>query len=173
MTAARARAGLIGGLAGLAPLLVVILLTKLEVLSGDAATPLALGAFLLSIFLGGALAGWRAGQARRRRSEAKAFVGGMAGSIAALIYTVVLAGIFLVRVFATPVALRTNALDIHPIRVTCAIILLGALQVVVAMLAAQFSAKPLPPPRTTRRFTTEMRAVPPQMPTRQPYPPAR
>lgn len=173
MTAARARAGLIGGVAGLAPLLVVILLTRLEVLSGDAATPLALGAFLLSIFLGGALAGLLAGQARRRRSEAKAFVGGMAGIIAALTYSAVMEGIFLVRVYSTPVALRTNALDIHPVRVTFAIILFGALQVVIAMLTAQFSARPLPPPRATRRFTTEMRAVPPTQAAGRRYPPSR
>jgi hypothetical protein len=49
----RVRAGLVSGIVGFAPLVLVILLTRLNVLSGDPAITVALLAFPLSILLSG------------------------------------------------------------------------------------------------------------------------
>jgi hypothetical protein len=154
MTWERARAGLVSGIASLAPLLLVMLLTGVGLVAGDAALTLALLAFPASILLGGGLAGYLVGQGKRRRSEAKAAVGGAAGVIAGIIFALLLESFYLIRSPGT-------ALAVHPLRVIFAIILMATLMVAVAMMTTQLTAKPLPPPRRTRRLTSQMPAVAP------------
>jgi hypothetical protein len=160
MTWERTRAGLVSGVVSFAPLVLVLLGTGLGVVTGAGAVTLALLAFSVSIVLGGALAGYLAGQGKRRRSEAKAVVGGAAGVIAGAIFGAGLETLYLMRSTGG----QGDALAIHPIRVFFAIVLMSALLVSVAMLAAQLTAKPLPPPRRTRRLTAQMPAVPPPAP---------
>jgi hypothetical protein len=163
MTWERARAGLVSGIASLAPLLLVMLLTGLGIITGDGALTLALLAFPASILLGGGLAGYLAGQGKRRRSEAKAAVGGAAGGIAGITFALLLEGFYLIRSPGTG-----SALAVHPIRVIFAIILMATLMVAVAMVTTQLTAKPLPPPRRTRRYTSQMPAVAPPSDERTP-----
>ncbi|HKD75508.1 MAG TPA: hypothetical protein VKB76_08435 [Ktedonobacterales bacterium] len=173
MTKERVRTGIIGGVAGICPLLLVALLTALGMLAGTVATGAALLAFPAGILLAGILSGYLAGQARRRRAESKVVIGAWAGSIAALIFGVVLEGFYVVRYVAIPANLRAaSTLSAHPIRVTFAIVLMSALALGIAMLTTYLTAKPLPPPRPTRQTTGRMPAMPPRMPMRQP-PPAR
>ncbi len=160
MTWERARAGLVSGVVSFAPLVLVMLATNLGVASGDGAVTLALLAFPLSILLGGGLAGYLAGQGKRRRSEAKAVVGGAAGVVAAVLFGTGMEALYLIRAAGE----QGSILAIHPIRVFFAIVLMSALLVAVAMLAAQLTARPLPPPRRTRRLTAQMPAVPPPTP---------
>jgi hypothetical protein len=173
MTKERVRAGIIGGIGGIFPLLLVALLTGLGVLSGAGASGAALLAFPAGILLAGIVSGYLAGQARRRRSESKVVIGAAAGGIAALIFGAVLEGFYVVRYVAIPADLRgASTLSAHPIRVTFAIVLMSALALGIAMLTTYLTAKPLPPPRPPRRTTGRMPAMPPRMPVRQP-PPAR
>jgi hypothetical protein len=160
MTWDRVRAGLVSGIAGFAPLLLVIILTQLGMVGGDGAVTLALLAFPVSILFGGALAGYLAGQGKRRRSEFKVVVGGTAGFIAAALFGVILETLYIVRSSGS----QGDALAVHPIRVAGAIVLLCALMVAVAMVTTQLTAKPLPPPRRTRKLTAQMPAVPPNSP---------
>jgi hypothetical protein len=145
----RVRAGLVSGIVGFAPLVLVILLTRLNVLSGDPAITVALLAFPLSILLGGGLAGYLAGQGQRRRSEAKVIIGGITGCIAALLFG---GSLEVFYIFRSSAATAGDMLSIHPIRVTFAIILMGALMVAIAMVTTQFTAKPLPPRGQTRQM---------------------
>jgi hypothetical protein len=160
MTWQRARAGLVSGVVSFAPLVLVLLGTSLGVVTGDGAVTLALLAFPLCILLGGGLAGYLAGQGKRRRSEAKAVVGGAAGLVAGVLFGAGLEAIYLARAAGD----QGSTLAIHPLRVIFAIVLMSTLLVAVAMLAAQLTAKPLPPPRRTRRLTAQMPAVPPPAP---------
>ncbi len=145
----RVRAGLVSGIVGFTPLVLVILLTRVGVLLGDLAVEVALLAFPLCIVLGGGLAGYLAGQGRRRRSEAKVIVGGTSGFIAALCFGVILLVFYFVRSSA---AAADDALAIHPIRVTFVVLLMGALMVAVAMATTQLTARPLPPRGQTRQM---------------------
>ncbi len=161
MTWERARFGLVSGIVGFTPLLLVVILTGMQRITGNGATTFALGAFVMSIALAGGLAGWLAGQGKRWRRDAKVVVGGMTGVVAASVYCGILEGFYLVR------ASQLNpgdALAIHPLRVTFAIVLMGTLIVAVAMGTTHFTARPLPPPRPGRRSTGQMPSVhaPPQ-----------
>ncbi len=170
MTWARARAGLVGGAAGIAPLAAIALLSALGALASDLAAPLALGALPLGVVLAGAITGYGAGQARRRRSEVKAVIGGIAGVLAALVFGGALEITYAVRYLQTPVYLRAGSLSVHPLRVSAAILLLSALIVAVAMITAHFTARPLPPPRPGRRPTSAMPASPPPTQRQPPLP---
>ncbi|MBA3823905.1 MAG: hypothetical protein H0X24_08420 [Ktedonobacterales bacterium] len=165
----RARAGLVSGTVGFAPLVLVILLTRLGTLSGDLAVSVALLAFPVCILLGGGLAGYLAGQGRRRRSEAKVVVGGTAGFVAALLFAVILLVFYFLR---TASAASPDVLSIHPIRVIFAVILIGALMVAVAMATTQLSAKPLPPRGQTRQMPS-VRPPTTAAPSRGPEAPVR
>jgi hypothetical protein len=161
MTWERVRFGLVSGVVGFTPLLLVVILSDLQLVTGDGAVTVALIAFVASIVLAGGMAGWLAGQGKRRRREAKVVVGGMAGIVAAATYCIILEGFYLIRAAQLNPG---NALAIHPVRVTFAIVLMGTLIVAVAMGTTHFTAKRLPPPRPGRRATGYMPAVhaPPQ-----------
>jgi len=161
MTSKRVQAGALGGISGLVPLVLVVLLTKLGVLNSDAATSATLFAFVFGIILSGMLAGYMAGQARRRRTEFKAIIGALAGVVAGVIYGAALETVFIVRYVAIAPDLREQTIGTHPLRVTFAIILMCTIIIAVAMLTTQFTAKPLPSPRPGRR-TRELPIVPPQ-----------
>lgn len=149
----RLRAGILGGAVALTPLGLVAALSYAGVVMGDNASSLALGAIALSVALGGLAAGGLAGRGPRRRREAKAVVGAVAGLAAALLYGAALEAFFVVRYTFTPLAFRQgNAIAVHPVRVSFAIALLAALLVAVAMLTAHLTARPLPPPRNSRRL---------------------
>jgi membrane protease YdiL (CAAX protease family) len=145
----RVRAGLVSGIVGFAPLVLVILLTRLGALSGDLAVSVALLAFPVCILLGGGLSGYLAGQGRRRRSEAKVIVGGTTGLVAALLFGIILVIFYFVRAASASPA---DVLSTHPIRVIFAVLLIGALMVAVAMATTQLTAKPLPPRGQTRQM---------------------
>ncbi len=175
MTKERVRAGIIGGVGGIVPLLLVALLTALGMLTGNAASTVALLAFLAGILLAGGVSGYLAGQARRRRSEMKALIGAAAGGIAALIFGAVLEGFYVVRYVAIPADQRAaSTIGVHPIRVTFAIVLLSVLALGIAMLTTHLTAKPLLPPRPppgrsgAGGTTGRMPAMPPRLPMRQP-----
>ena len=171
MTWERARAGILSGIVGFAPLLLVIFLTRLEWVTGDGAVTLALTAFFLSIILGGVLAGYLAGQARRKRSEAKVVVGGVTGLIAGGIFGGLLEALYVIRSASTGGAAQGDALNVHPLRVTFAILLMGALMVALAMVTTQLTAKPLP--RRPRGSTNPMPTAPPPLRQRDPQVPTR
>ncbi len=156
----RVRAGLVSGIAGFAPLLLVIILAQMGVVTGDGAVTLVLVSFPVSILLGGGLAGYLAGQGKRRRREYKVVVGAISGLVAALLFGIILETLYLIR----SAGAQGDTLAVHPLRVTGAIMLLCAMMVAVAMVTTQLTAKPLPPPRRTRKITTQMPAVPPNAP---------
>ncbi len=168
----RVRVGLVSGVVSFAPLLLVFILTNLQLITGDGAVSLALMAFPLSILVGGALAGYLVGQGRRKRSESKVMLGGLAGGVAGLLFGVVLEVLFLVRSASSSAATQDDPLAVHPVRVTFAIVLMVALMVAVAMVSTMVTAKPLPPPRRVRRMTGQMPALPPT-PQHDPNVPAR
>jgi hypothetical protein len=145
----RARSGLVSGIVGFAPLVLVILLTRLGLLGGEIAVSVALLAFPLGILVGGGLAGYLAGQGRRKRSEAKVLVGGAAGAVAAILFGVILEAFYLLRAAGAP---ADDGLTAHPLRVTFAILMMGALMVAVAMATTQLTAKALPPRGQTRQM---------------------
>lgn len=170
MTWERARAGLLSGIVGFAPLLLIILLTQMQWLTGDLATTLAFLAFPVSIILGGVLAGYLAGHGRRKRSEAKVVIGGTTGLIAGALFGAILEALYFIRSAGSASASQGDALSVHPLRVTFAIVLLSALMVAFAMVTCQLTAKPLPPPRRSRGLTNQISAVRP--PSERPHPPA-
>lgn len=164
MIGVRIRLGLISGLLGLSPLVVAILLTWLNVFASAGAVIFALACLIASIALTGGSAGYLAGQRRRKRKEAKALVGGTAGVAASIVFGSALEGLFLYRFFTTPAIWRDQLVTSHPLRVSFAVLLLSTLIVVIAMLTAHFSARPLPP----RGMTREMDAVRRPRPNNQP-----
>ena len=168
----RARAGLLSGIVGFAPLLLVIFLTGLHWVTGDGAVTLALLAFFISIILGGVLAGYLAGQGRRKRSEAKVVVGGSTGLVAGAIFGGLLEALYFIRSASTGGATQGDALAVHPLRVTFAILLMSALMVAFAMVTTQLTAKPLPPARRPRGTTAPTPTVQPPH-QRDPQVPAR
>jgi hypothetical protein len=164
MVGERIRLGLISGLLGLLPLVVAALLTWLNIFVDAGAAIFALTCLVASIALAGGSAGYLAGQRRRKRKEAKAFVGGTSGVAAGIIFGGALEGLFLYRFYTTPAIWRDQLVTSHPLRVSFAVLLLSSLIVVVAMLTAQFTARPLPP----RGRTREMGAVRPPQQSNQP-----
>lgn len=162
MTWQRVGAGLVSGLVALVPLGLIALLTGIGALRSTDASPLAVAALPLGVLVGGALAGYLAGQGRRRRREVKAVVGAAAGIFAALLLGGALEAALIVRAMMTPIALRTDVITMHPIRVTAANLLLSTLVVGLAMLTCHLTARPLPPPRLSRRLTGQVPVVPRQ-----------
>jgi MFS family permease len=159
MTWERARAGLIGGLAGIALLGAVAIAIKL---AGGSVSSLATVALLASVILAGGLSGFLAGQGRRRRSEAKAAVGGVAGLIAGAIVCCGTAAAYVIRYLRTPEPLRSLIYNESPLQIAGAILFLGALTIVIAMIVAHMTARPLPP-RPDRRFTRPVPGAPLRM----------
>jgi peptidoglycan/LPS O-acetylase OafA/YrhL len=155
MIGLRLRLGVISGLMGLLPILIIAIITWLIALDSATGTLIAFGGLLLSLIIGGGLSGYLAGQRRRKRKEPKAIVGAHAGLGAALTVGVTIEGLFLYRYYSTPANIRALVVTSHPLRVSFAILLIASLVVVIAMLTAQFTARPLPPPGRTR----EMRAI--------------
>ena len=165
MTAERLRIGIISGIVGIVPLLLVIVLNAISLLSNATAIASILIVFPLSILLAGILAGYRAGRQRRRRSEVKAVIGATVGAVAGVIYGGVTETLFLIRFYTTPANQRDFILISHPLRVTFAIFLLGTFISIIAMITTHFTALPLPP----KGRTQEMFAVRP--PTKITLPP--
>ena len=160
MLGQRIVAGLVSGLVALLPPGIIAVLTATELMDAATAAPLALVALLLSVVLAGGLAGWLAGRGRRLRRESKAVVGATAGIASGLVVGLALESALWIRAALTPPILRTDVISQHPLRVTAAVILLSTLVVALAMVTCQLTARPLPPPRPSRRLTGQLPALP-------------
>jgi hypothetical protein len=150
----RVWAGVLGGVAGILPLLLVNLavnaggaLGGVEAFAAQDALALGILALLGGVALGGGLAGWLAGRAGGTAAA------GLSGALAAALYAVT---VILLLVGGAKQGWGPPVAAIHPIRVSAAIILVACLLLGVALIAGALASRggmvaPADPPAAPMR----------------------
>lgn len=158
--ARRIVAGILGGVVGVLPLVLVNLLVNaggalggLETVAAENAAALGIMALLGGVLVGGMLAGWLAGR------EGGAPAAGLSGAVAALLYAVT---VILVVVGGARQGWGPSVAAIHPIRVSAAILLVACLLLGVALTTGALTGRRAAAQHTAQN--TARQPAPPQHP---------